>query len=137
MLVVPGEQVHACAEQCFLFSQQPIVHFEERGSVHTFNREELMATLRRAEERVDRGFWIHLAAYVTVVGSLAVMNFMRNPDRPWVLWVAGGWGIGIAVHAVMYSTRRQKMIERVDARMEKREARQERRQDAMRDTDIL
>jgi hypothetical protein len=73
---------------------------------------------------------------VMVVGSLAVMNFMRNPDRPWVLWVAGGWGLGIAIHAAMFFTRRQKMIERVDARMEKREARQERREEK-RDPDSL
>lgn len=44
-------------------------------------------------------FYRHLTAYVAVVGGLAVLNLTRNPDKLWVLWVAMGWGIGVAFHA--------------------------------------
>ncbi|XSG83168.1 MAG: 2TM domain-containing protein [Methyloligella sp. ZOD6] len=47
-----------------------------------------------------RGLIIHFAAYVVVVFGLAILNLSRNPDHPWFLWVVGGWGLGIAAHAV-------------------------------------
>lgn len=88
-----------------------------------------MATHQQAEERVNAGFWIHLASYVVVVGALAVLNYQRNPDNLWVLWVAGGWGIGIVAHAVAFFSNREKIIERVEGRMDRREERQERREE--------
>jgi hypothetical protein len=82
------------------------------------NLEEIMSTAReeRREERIERRearqemranrtpeerqrrFYIHFAVYAIVVGSLAVMNYSRNPDHIWVHWVAMGWGIGVAAH---------------------------------------
>lgn len=86
-----------------------------------------MVTHQQAEHRVNAGFWIHMACYIVVVSALAVLNYQRNPDNLWVLWVAGGWGIGIVVHAVTFFTSRGKLIDRVEARMNHREERQERR----------
>lgn len=88
-----------------------------------------MITHEQAATRVERGFWIHLGTYVVVVGALAALNLTRNPDKLWVLWVAGGWGIGIAAHAAAFfsSQGRARMVERTQERMERREIRQSER----------
>jgi hypothetical protein len=93
-----------------------------------FRREKHMVTRKQAEDRVSAGFWSHLASYILVVGALAVVNYQRNPDNLWVLWVAGGWGIGIVAHALAYYTDRGKMIDRTVERMDRREQRQRRRE---------
>lgn len=58
-----------------------------------------------------RGFYIHLVCYVIVNIGLCALNFTRNPDHLWFYWVAGGWGIGIAGHAlgVFGNSSRRKM----------------------------
>jgi hypothetical protein len=88
-----------------------------------------MVEHKQVEERVNAGFWIHVASYVIVVSALAVLNYQRNPDNLWVLWVAGGWGIGIACHAVAFFTNRGKLVDRVEERMDRREERKERREE--------
>ena len=85
-----------------------------------------MTTHAEAEHRVTTGFGIHLIVYLLVVGGLAAMNYQRNPDNLWVLWVAGGWGLGVALHAVnvfLRPAQREKMIARTAERMDRREAR--------------
>lgn len=62
-----------------------------------------MATTGHPEKtrgEILRGFYIHLACYVIVNIGLCALNFTRNPDNLWFYWVAGGWGIGIACHAL-------------------------------------
>ncbi len=88
-----------------------------------------MITHEQAATRVERGFWIHLAAYVLVVAGLAVLNLTRNPDKLWVLWVAGGWGAGLAAHAAAFFTARgrERLVERTQERMERRELRADER----------
>ena len=88
-----------------------------------------MVTHKQAEDRVNAGFWIHVGCYLAVVGGLAVMNYRRNPDNLWILWVAGGWGIGIAAHAMAFFSNREKLIDRAVERIDHREERQERRED--------
>ncbi len=58
-----------------------------------------MTTRTKVDEFMDLGLGIHAATYVAVVGGLASLNLNRMPDKPWVLWVARGWGIGLAAHA--------------------------------------
>lgn len=90
-----------------------------------------MATQAKAEDRLDMGFAIHAAVYVIVVGGLFYLNYTRNPDRMWVLWVAGGWGLGVALHAFLtYAPGfREKSIAKKQERMDKRENRVEMRQE--------
>lgn len=59
--------------------------------------------------------------------GLAVLNYQQNPDNLWVLWVAGGWGIGIIAHAVAFVAKHGRMIDRTQARLNRREEMQERR----------
>lgn len=46
-----------------------------------------------------RRFYVHCFRYVLVILILAGVNFYASPHRLWVLWVAGGWGLGLAMHA--------------------------------------
>lgn len=52
-----------------------------------------------AHVRALRAFYLHCARYAVVVLGLVAVNLIVTPHRPWVLWVAGGWGIGLALHA--------------------------------------
>jgi hypothetical protein len=58
-----------------------------------------MTTRTNVDQFMDLSLGIHAAAYVAVVGGLAELNLQRTPENPWVLWVARGWGIGLAAHA--------------------------------------
>jgi len=46
-----------------------------------------------------RGFYVHLAQYLFVNLALLAINLIFMPQRLWVLWVIGGWGIGLLAHA--------------------------------------
>lgn len=84
-----------------------------------------MVTHEEAERRVNIGFAIHMAAYLGVITGLSIMNYRNNPEHMWVVWVAAGWGLGVVLHGVniLVPQQREKMVDRVTARMEKREMR--------------
>ena len=46
-----------------------------------------------------RGFYLHLFRYVVVVLALLAINLIVSPQRMWVFWVIGGWGLGLLMHA--------------------------------------
>lgn len=54
-----------------------------------------------AYSRLNRvkSFYSHLIKFVVIVGALAVFNYVKNPSKPWVLWVVACWGLGLAFHA--------------------------------------
>ena len=73
----------------------------------------------------DRGFQIHLAAYVAVNLLLIVVNLLTTPTVLWFFWPLLGWGIGILAHgaAVYYTTGRHSLTSRmVEARHRARAA---------------
>ena len=84
-----------------------------------------MATQSEAERQVWLGLWIHLAVYIAVTVGLGILNFSRNPDKLWFLWVVGGWGIGIVLHGlnVLIPACRQKLVESRADRLERRHGR--------------
>lgn len=83
-----------------------------------------MVTRQQAETQIERGFFIHLGVYVPVVVGLITLNMTRHPEKVWSLWVAGGWGLGIALHAALvYLTPHERAIEQTMHRMERREQR--------------
>ena len=69
---------------------------QDRGDDHEADLD------RRARAHVDtlRGFYRHLAAYVTVNLFLLALNLLTAPDQLWFYWPLLGWGIGLAAHAV-------------------------------------
>lgn len=46
-----------------------------------------------------RAFYLHLLRYIIVVAGLTAINLVVSPHRLWVLWVMGGWGLGLLAHA--------------------------------------
>lgn len=88
-----------------------------------------MVTRAEAARRVNLGFGIHAGVYVAVAGGLAVLNSVRNPDKHWALWVAGGWGLGVLLHGVLafVPVLRERAIDKAEARLERREKRLARR----------
>ena len=64
--------------------------------------EGLSADERRVWRQVrrERRFYQNLVSYAVIIGFLAVVNLMTSPGYLWFLWAAGGWGIGIAFHAM-------------------------------------
>jgi hypothetical protein len=56
---------------------------------------------------------IHIAAYLVVLGICAALNLWLVPGKLWFHWVAIGWGIGIAAHALGYWLRHTHRRERI------------------------
>jgi hypothetical protein len=85
----------------------------------------------QAQHRIFLGFYIHLAVFILVNAALGMMNMMRNPDRPWFLWVVAGWGIGVALHAFLtyHPQSRERAVHRIAERLERRDARQRHREE--------
>ena len=46
-----------------------------------------------------RPFYVHLSQYILVNLGLLAINLLFMPQRLWVLWVIGGWGLGLLGHA--------------------------------------
>ena len=46
-----------------------------------------------------RRFYLHLFRYVVIVAALFAINLIVTPQRLWALWVMGGWGLGVLLHA--------------------------------------
>ena len=54
-----------------------------------------LARVRRIKE-----FYIHLAEYCVIIGSLAVMNVFVSSHTPWVLFAAVPWGLVLIVYGL-------------------------------------
>ena len=46
-----------------------------------------------------RHFYLHLMRFAVIVALLLAINLLVTPRHLWSLWVIGGWGIGILMHA--------------------------------------
>lgn len=56
---------------------------------------------------------IHVAAYALAVAICAGINLWLSPGRLWFVWVALGWGIGLAAHALGYWLKHTDRPERI------------------------
>jgi hypothetical protein len=84
---------------------------------------------KRAKARVDalRGFYIHALVYVVVNLGLFTINMLTSRDSLWFYWPLFGWGIGLAINAVVVFTgglfgpdwEERKIREEVDAERRK------------------
>lgn len=66
-----------------------------------------------ANDGRTRVFLIHLAIYVVVVAICAGVNLWLAPDNLWFIWIALGWGIGVAAHGLALVLRRTRRRERI------------------------
>jgi hypothetical protein len=56
----------------------------------------------RARVRALRGFYVHLTVYLLVNLGLFLLDLLTPPaGLIWFYWPLLGWGIGLAVHAVI------------------------------------
>ena len=57
---------------------------------------------RRAQHTVKsiRGFYVHLAVFVMVMACLLLINVMSG-GAWWVQWAFLGWGVAVAINAVI------------------------------------
>ena len=60
-----------------------------------------------------RALIVHAAAYAAVVAISAGVNFWLSPGNLWFLWLALGWGISIAAHALAFWLRTARRRERI------------------------
>jgi hypothetical protein len=61
------------------------------------------AKYRNALERVRRirGFYVHLGIYALVNSLLFLINIVTTPGVLWFYWPLFGWGLGVALHALI------------------------------------
>lgn len=61
-------------------------------------------TYEEAAERVKnlKSLYIHVALYVVVCSVLFAVNQHFSPDHQWYVWPAGGWGVGVVIHAISH-----------------------------------
>jgi len=60
-----------------------------------------------------RALLANVVAYVVVIALMAAFNLWRSPHNLWFIWVALGWGIGVAAHALAFFLRRTHRRERI------------------------
>jgi hypothetical protein len=48
---------------------------------------------------VKLGFMWHLAMFFIIMVGLTAINLTQSPNYLWVLWVLGGWGGAVLIHA--------------------------------------
>lgn len=73
---------------------------EENAMEHEERTEQrrYLAARRRVQEL--RSFYHHALIYVLVNAALATLNLLTDPDELWFIYPMGGWGIGLAIHAL-------------------------------------
>jgi transcriptional regulator with XRE-family HTH domain len=47
-----------------------------------------------------KDFYSHIINYGIVTGSFFIVNLITSPNYIWAWWIAIGWGIGVASHAL-------------------------------------
>ncbi len=65
------------------------------------------------QDRPTRVFLAHAALYALAVLVLAGINLWLAPQALWVVWVALGWGIGLAAHGLALYLRTARRRERI------------------------
>ncbi|MCT8339790.1 2TM domain-containing protein [Flavobacteriaceae bacterium TK19130] len=56
----------------------------------------------RAKEKVEKlkGFYIHFTIYLCFVPVFIYLNYISGTSFPWAMFPIGGWGLGVAGHAI-------------------------------------
>ena len=62
--------------------------------------------LALARVRKIKGFYMHAAQYVLIMGFLIVVNLLTSPHRIWVQWAAIPWALALALHGLRLRGRR-------------------------------
>lgn len=54
----------------------------------------------RDTRQTRKEFYDHLVVYLVVNAALCALDLLTGTDKVWFYWVLGGWGIGLAAHAL-------------------------------------
>ena len=68
---------------------------------------------RRAGAKL--GLYIHAGVYVAVNAFLALVQMQTTPQIHWNLWPLAGWGLGLAIHAMVVLLAGSGLRERMEA----------------------
>lgn len=75
------------------------------------------------------GWYLHACVYVLVNGFLFASSYLGFRERPWNIYPAMGWGLGLALHFVSVfvmgrgSSLRENMVRRERERIEREQNR--------------
>jgi transcriptional regulator with XRE-family HTH domain len=56
--------------------------------------------LALAKVRKIKGFYMHVAQYVLIIGFLVLVNLVTSPQRIWFYWAAIPWALMLALHGL-------------------------------------
>jgi transcriptional regulator with XRE-family HTH domain len=74
--------------------KEPAMDDQQHAQVRT---DEALAFAR---VRRLKGFYVHLTTYAVIIPALAILNLVTSPAFWWVIFPAGGWGIGVVAHGL-------------------------------------
>lgn len=88
--------------------QVPVSDLTQQETESETQEQDMSATAKLADDEAKvieqvkeiKGFYSHLIKYVIIVAGLFVVNLVTDPSYIWAWWVALGWGIGVASHAL-------------------------------------
>lgn len=75
---------------------------KQLGIMETANYTDAENSYHKAQKKVEeiKSFYGNLYSYILVNLGLMILNLVTYPDYLWFLWSAGGWGVGVVVHAM-------------------------------------
>jgi len=75
---------------------------ENSQTKSTLTSTEVNLEEKKAMDYVEgiKSFYHNLITYFITIGCLTAVNLFVNPEYLWVVWCAGGWGIGIIFHGI-------------------------------------
>jgi class 3 adenylate cyclase len=97
--------------------------YEKWGRKWGFQEEEKLSyfeayktKVMRSSEKSSKGFISHISSYIGVISFLLLINLLTSPSYLWVLFPAGGWGIGLFINFMMSldSKRQRKEVEKIE-----------------------
>ncbi len=67
------------------------------------NEDEKEHIYRQARHRAGAklSVYIHVVVFVLVMALLTAINLTTTPQTLWIIWPLMGWGLGLAIHAVI------------------------------------
>lgn len=95
--------------------------------MHTNHTEHPLERQARRRANAQFGWLVHAGVYLAVTTGLVLLSWVQG--RPWAVFPALGWGLGLAVHGLVVSalgsSLRQRLLIRERQRLEKQEQSQQ------------
>ena len=86
-----------------------------------FRKQVMAKAKRRTYKKI--GFLWHLVVFVMVTAAIVAINYRYTPSYLWFIWVLGGWGLGLALHAFATFSSGRMTEEMIDREIEREKRR--------------